>query len=146
MGSCWAILGPCWAYVGPSWAYVGPSWSLVGPKLGHLGAHLGPSWAILGLILGHLGAMLAQGGTPPNFFSRFMLFLSRRKKHRKLRGFSVAEHRSAVGAIAKASGLRPGALPIDRACRYTLAAPAADPPRTNHRPANATVIYGGSCV
>ena len=107
-------VGRSWGHVGPAWAYVGPSWTHLGPMLGHLGAMLGLSWAILGLILGHLGAMLGQGGTPQSFFSRFMLFWSKSKKHRKLRGFSGADHWSAVGArsrIAKASGLRPGRRP-----------------------------------
>ena len=75
---CWAILdlGPCWAILAPCWAYVGPSWDHVGPRLGHLRAHLGPFW-------GYVGAR----GVPPNFFSQFMLFLSKSQKHRKLRGF-----------------------------------------------------------
>ena len=96
LGLCWAILGLCGAILGPSGAYVGPSW--------------GPSWLIL---------WLCWGTGYPDFFFRFMLFLSKSKKHRKLRGFSGAEHRSAAGArspIAKASGLRPGALPVHRAC------------------------------
>ena len=99
LGLCWAILGLCWAILGLSWAYVGPSWGHVGPKLGHLGAHLGPI----------LGLCWSKG--PPIFFSRFMLFLSKSKKHRKLRGFSGAEHRSAVGGgsrIAKATAFGRG--------------------------------------
>ena len=68
--------------------HLGPmlAWGYLGPMLGHRGAMLGLSWATLGLILGHLGAMLEQGGTPQNFFFRFIFFLSRSKKHRKIRG------------------------------------------------------------
>ena len=82
------MLGLCWG---------GPSWSHVGPKLGHL------------------GAMLGARGCPSNFlFFRFMLFFSKSQKHRKLLGFSVAEHRSAVGAgsrIAKATAFGRGRCP-----------------------------------
>jgi len=64
----------------------------VGPSWGHLGPMLGLCWAIMGLILGHLGAMLGTGGTPRQFYVRFMLRFSKSKKHRKLQGFSGAEH------------------------------------------------------
>ena len=99
LGLCWAILGLCWAILGPSWGHLGPSWSHVGPMLGHLGAHLGPSW----------GYVVARG-YPPIFFD-LCCFFSTSRKHRKLRGFSVSDHRSAVGAgsrIAKATAFGRG--------------------------------------
>ena len=125
MGSCWAILGPCWAILGLCWAILGPSWAILEPCWAYVGPSWGSSWAILGLGWG-------KGVPPQVLFSRFMLFLSKSKKHRKLRGFSGADHWSAVGArsrIAKASGLRPGALPIDRACWPDLSAYARQPAR-----------------
>ena len=94
-------VGPSWGHLGPSWGHLGPSWSHVGPMLGQLGAQLGPSWGYVG----------ARGVPPQDFFSRFMLFFSKSKKHRKLRGFSVTEHRSAAGAgsrIAKATAFGRG--------------------------------------
>ena len=118
LGDLGAMLG----HLGPMLGHLGASWSHVGPMLGHLGAHLGPSW----------GLGWGKGVPPQVFFSRFMLFLSKSKKHRKLRGFSGVDHWSAVGArsrIAKASGLRPGALPIDRACWPDLSAYARQPAR-----------------
>ena len=107
---CWAILGLCWAILEPSWAYVGPSWSHVGPMLGHLGAHLGPSWG-----WGYVGAR----GRPPKIFFPDLCCFCRRAKNTVNYEFFLATHRSAAGAgspIAKASGLRPGALPVYRAC------------------------------
>ena len=94
LGHLGAMLGLCWAYVGPSWAYVGPSWGHLGPMLGHLGAQLGPSW-------GEKSVFVEE------------------QKTAKTTANCGAMHRSAAGArsrIAKASGLRPGALPVHRAC------------------------------
>ena len=84
LGLCWASLGPSWAYVGPSGGSLEPCWACVGPSWGS-------SWPILGLCWGK--------GVPPNFFFRFMFFFRRAnniKQHRKLRGFSGSEHRSAA--------------------------------------------------
>ena len=132
LGAMLSYLGVMLGDLGAMLGHLGPMLGHLGAILGHLGAMLGLCWAILGLILGHLGARLGQGGTPPSSFFPFMLFLSKSKKHRKLRGFSGADHWSAVGArsrIAKASGLRPGALPIDRACWPDLSAYARQPAR-----------------
>ena len=105
------MLGDLWAMLGLGWAILGPCWAILGLCSAIFGAMLDLCRAILELILGHLGAMLAQGGTPPNVFFRFMLFFSKSKKHRKLRGFSGAEHRSAVAGgsrIAKATAFDRG--------------------------------------
>ena len=84
--------------------------------LGHLGAMLGPawgpSWAILGLCWGRCFARRAKNTVNYEVF------------------FDYAW--SAVGArspIAKANGLRPGALPVDRACWPDLSAYARQPAR-----------------
>ena len=107
LGLCWAILEPCWAYVGRSW--------------GHLGPMLGLCWAILGLILGHVGPSWDEKSA----------FVEEQKTAKNTANCG-ATHRSAAGAgspIAKASGLRPGALPEYRACWPDRGrAPAADPP------------------
>ena len=112
LGLCWAILGPCWAHVGPSWAYVGPSRGHLGPRLGHLG----PSW-------GHLGPMLGPSWGEKSVFVE-------EQKAAKNTANCGATHRSAAGAgspIAKASGLRPGALP--EYCWPDLSAYARQPAR-----------------
>ena len=110
----------------------------VGPMLGHLGAHLGPSW-------GYVGA----GGYPPeNFMSDLCCFFLKSKKHRKLRGFSGAEHGPAGGGrrIAKATA-------FGRVCPSTgpagpmrgLLPPAADPPNvalgTDKKPAAKCITH-----
>ena len=103
LGLCWAILGPCWAYVGRSW--------------GHLGPMLGLCWAILGLILGHVGPSWDEKSA----------FVEEQKTAK-----NTANCRAAAGAgsrIAKASGLRPGALPVHRACWPELSAYARQPAR-----------------
>ena len=133
MGSCWAILehlgailepswahlgpmlghlgpilGPCWAILRPCWAYVGPSWGHVGPRLGQIRAHLGPSWGYVG-----------TRGVPSNFFLSNLCCFFRRAKNTVNYEVFFGYTWSAVGAgsrIAKASGLRPGALPVYRAC------------------------------
>ena len=108
LGDLGAMLGLCWAILGPCWAYVGPSWGHLGPMLGHLGpswGHLGPSW-------GHLGPMLGPSWDEKSVFVE-------EQKTAKNTANCGATHRSAAGArspIAKASGLRPGALPVHRAC------------------------------
>ena len=113
LGASWSPLG---AILGPSYSHVGPSWGHVGPMLGHRGAMSGLGWAILGLILAHFEAMLGQG-VPPIFFFDLCCFC-RRAKNTVNYAFFFDEAWSAAGGgsrIAKASGLRPGAL-VHRAC------------------------------
>ena len=112
LGHLGAMLGPCWAILGPSWAYVGPSRGHLGPRLGHLG----PSW-------GHLGPMLGPSWGEKSVFVE-------EQKTAKNTANCGATHRSAAGAgspIAKASGLRPGALP--EYCWPDLSAYARQPAR-----------------
>ena len=81
-------------HLGPMLGHLGPSWGHLGPMLGHLGAQLGPSW-------GEKSVFVKEQKTAKNTAN------------------CGTTHRSAAGAgsrIAKANGLRPGALPIDRAC------------------------------
>ena len=93
LGLCSAILGPCWAHVGPSWGILEPCWASVGPSRGS-------SWPVLALCWGK--------GAPPQFsFFRFMLFLSKSQKHRKLRGFLVSDHRSVACAGSRIAKARP---------------------------------------
>ena len=66
-------MGPAWNHLGPMLGHLGPSWSHVGPMLGHLGAHLGPSGGYVGI------------------FFCMVPFLSRSKKHRKIRGGAGGE-------------------------------------------------------
>ena len=103
LGLCWAILGPCWAYVGRSW--------------GHLGPMLGLCWAILGLILGHVGPSWDEKSA----------FVEEQKTAKNTANCGAAA--GAGSPIAKASGLRPGALPEYRACWPDLSAYARQPAR-----------------
>ena len=115
-----------WRYVEPAWGQVGRSWGHVGPMLGHLGAMLGlcwadvgPSWAYVGPSRGHLGPRLGHLGPMlwPSWDEK-SVFVEEQKTAKNAANCG-ATHRSAAGAgspIAKASGLRPGALPVHRAC------------------------------
>ena len=125
LGLCWAILGPCWAYVGRSWGHVGPMLGDLGAILGLCWAYVGPSWGSSWARLGHLGA---QRGPSRDEKSGFV----EEQKTAKNTANCGTTPRSAAGArspIAKASGLRPGALPIDRACWPDLSAYARQPAR-----------------
>ena len=120
LGTMSGHLGAILGHLGPSWGHVGPRLGQLGPRLGQLRAHLGPSWAMLG-----------QGGYPPIFFSNLCCFCRRAKNTVNYEVFFDYTW-SAVGGgsrIAKASGLRPGALPIDRACWPDLSAYARQPAR-----------------
>ena len=83
--------------------------------LGHLGAILGLCWAILGPSGAYVGLILGYVGPSWDEKSAFV----EEQKTAKNTANCGATHRSAAGAgspIAKASGLRPGALPEYRAC------------------------------
>ena len=106
LGHLRAMLGPGWAILGPSWAYLGPSWGHLGSSWSHVGPSRGSSWAILGLCWGR--------GAPPRFFFPDLWCFCRRAKNTVIYEVFGGGHRSAGRRgqpRAKASGLRPGALP-----------------------------------